>query len=225
MSLKTTLEKLKGRCQLLPGLDEAGLARVVRKLGCPMPFELEEALRFSSGIKGLSGPIAEVNLAGGISDLEGLAPHGISIAEDGSGNFYYLEVLTNPTGLGAVYFVSHDPPFVVLQSLSAEEFLQDLRGGTLWTEPVRSRPGHTWEFAQEQDEAFKSFSSTFRSDWIFIDFRDARPGDGFNWARFGPYTRLRRAGRSAIFAMAAPERTVLQLVEWLKSWIPKPRKS
>ena len=36
--------------------------------------------------------------------------------------------------------------------------------------------------------------------------RDAAPGDGFSWGRFGPRTEVRRHGHTRLFAMAPPEK-------------------
>lgn len=227
MSLRTSLEKVGKRYKLLPPCSEAEIQQVKKAVGCSLPHELEEALRFARGLSGLPGALGTVDLSGlSVSGqhVEELFPHCLSLASDRCGNSWNLEVLANPPGLGAIYFVCHDPPILVLESPSAEEFVAEIRTAVLG-EQQRKAPSLTYEQALSRDPELAEFARTLGEKWEFADLRAARPGDGFTWGRYGANTELRRCGRSALFALGPPLPTpVPKVLSWfrriLERWKP-----
>ena len=58
--------------------------------------------------------------------------------------------------------------------------------------------------AASRDEVLRTFAATLDERFTIVDLRDARPGMGFSWARYGPRTEIRRHGALPIFAYAPP---------------------
>ena len=56
-------------------------------------------------------------------------------------------------------------------------------------------------FARELDESFQ-----------IVDLRQAKPGDGFSWGRFGPNTQIERFGTHAMFAYKKPGSVISRLL-------------
>ena len=205
--------------ELLPPATEVEIRKLEAGLPAPLPDEIRDALRVTTGLA--NGPLESFSLL----DLEGFGleeafPHPYSIAHDGYGNFWILDLLPGPGPWGPVFYACHDPAVIACQAESIETFLQDVVA--MW------RPGQTnpvarmheevvhriWrehpdlltpeEAARRADLALAAFAATLPVEARIADLRNARPGQGFAWGRFGPRTELRRAGRERLWALIPP---------------------
>src|SRR5690349_2225266 len=190
-------------------------------LPCPVPAEVQEALRVSKGVS--NGPIDPFSLV----DLEGIGledifPNAYSIGADGYGNFWVLDLLPTTTTWGPVFYVCHDPPVVAYQSATIEEFLNDTIA--MWKDGAKSPVDLVHEDVVHRiwrenpdlmtpealrgsaDEALRAFASSLPPGAMVADLRRAALGQGFSWGRFGPKTSVRRAGQERIWAVIPPER-------------------
>ena len=147
MTLASTLRSLHGRrlrdedgkehvLELLPPADEGDLARLTAGLPGRLPDDVREALLVSKGLAG--GPLESFSLL----DLEGFGldevfPHAYSIAHDGFGNFWVLDLLPDTVSWGPVFYACHDPPVIAWQAETIERFLLDVVG--MW-EPGTRKP-------------------------------------------------------------------------------------
>jgi hypothetical protein len=137
-------------------------------------------------------------------ELEELFPSGLPIAHDGSGNFWVRDVTP-------VFFLCHDPPVVLFQSVDVETFVHDAAEGSpldrdalfaVW----RTNPGTVDHAAALTGDAeLHAFAAELDERFLFVDLRAPVRGDGFSWGRYGPRTDVRRHGSARLFAYAQPE--------------------
>jgi hypothetical protein len=207
--------------ELEPAATEDEIRELAAGLPCPIPPDIQDALRVSKGIS--NGPLDAFSLV----DLEGIGledifPNAYSIGADGYGNFWVLDLLPTTTSWGPVFYVCHDPPVVAYQSATIEEFLN----GTLemWKDRAKSQVDlvhekvvrRIWKenpdlmtpeaLSSSGDEALRAFAASLPPGALIADLRQPALGDGFSWGRFGPKTTVRRAGPDRIWAVLPPER-------------------
>jgi hypothetical protein len=82
--------------KLQPPATEAEIRTLAARLPCPVPDDIRDAIRVSKGLA--NGPLESFSLV----DLEGfgleeLLPHAYSIAHDGFGNYWVLDLLPSTT--------------------------------------------------------------------------------------------------------------------------------
>lgn len=189
-------------------------------LPTPLPPEIRAALAVGKGVA--NGPLESFSLLDlpGFG-LEELFPHAHSIAHDGYGNYWIVDLLPTSTSWGPVFFACHDPAVIVYQSATIEQFLLDAIA--MWQpgpqSPVdfvheqaslrihRDHPGAISQSAaaSSADESVATFAASLPSTAWIVDLRDASIGDGFAWGRFGPKTILRRHGTDRLWAYAPPD--------------------
>jgi hypothetical protein len=157
--------------------------------------------------------------SGGFEFLE-IFPCAISIAGDGCGNFWVVDLTTSSTTWGPIYFACHDPPVIAYQAADLREFVEQwLRLGN---RDKTSTLGRTFDAAvtriwgenpgvitfeagvASSDPSLGAFARSLGDSFVLVDLRRARVGDGFSWGRFGPDTVVRRHGASALFAYQKP---------------------
>ena len=203
------------RLELLPPLTSAEIAAFEKTLPCPIPDEIRELLRVTSGFRGV---LEEVNFGGSKLEfgLEDVFPHAISIAGDGFGNFWVIDLTSESHAWGPVFFASHDAPVIVYQCDDLAHFVAEVFrfGNRPWKGEIddaheglstriwRDNPGvltHE-ECLQSADTFLQDFAKSLDSTWLFVDLRNAKLGDGFSWGRYGPKTANRRFGEKRIFA-------------------------
>ena len=161
----------------------------------------------------------------GLLDLEGFGleeafPNAYSIAHDGYGNYWILDLLPVPGPWGPVFYACHDPPVIACQSPSIEAFVAEMIA--LWQPGPRSaidrmheddvnriwrdHPGllAPGDAARADDPVLAAFAATLTSNAWIADLRAGRPGQGFAWGRFGPRTEIRRAGHERLWAVVPP---------------------
>lgn len=228
--LADTLRELAGRrlvdtdgevtiVELEPPATDEQLRRLEASLPCRLPDEIRDALRVTTGLA--NGPLETFSLL----DLEGFGleevfPHAYSVAHDGFGNYWVLDLLPETTDWGPVYYACHDPAVIAYQAPTIESFLRDLvamapddprspidrvhEGGVnrIW----RENPGLVSQGAAlaSADPVLREFASTLPAEAMIADLRDARPGDGFSWGRHGPRTEIRRFGTARVWAVLRP---------------------
>lgn len=228
--LADTLRELAGRrlpdmdggvtiVQLEPPATDEQLQRLEANLPCPLPDEIREALRLTTGLA--DGPVESFSLL----DLEGFGleevfPHAYSLAHDGYGNYWVLDLLPDTTEWGPVYYACHDPAVIAYQAPTVETFLRDLVAmpaddpqspidqvhegavNRIW----RENPGLLSQGAAlaSADPALREFAGTLPAEAMIADLRAARRGDGFSWGRHGPRTEIRRFGTVPMWAVLRP---------------------
>jgi cell wall assembly regulator SMI1 len=207
--------------KLQPPATEEEIRALAGRLPCPIPDDIRNALRVSKGL--VNGPLESFSLV----DLEGfgfeeLLPHAYSIAHDGCGNYWVLDLLPTTTNWGPIYYACHDPAVLAYQSATIEAFLGDViamwRAGPrspidvvhedvvhrIWREnPDTLTPA---DLERSTDTTLRAFAADLSSAAIVVDLRHAALGEGFSWGRFGPKTIVRRAGEERVWALMPPKR-------------------
>jgi cell wall assembly regulator SMI1 len=201
--------------ELLPGLSRSELREFESRLPCRVPPEITELL---SACRGFYGTIERVDLTGRdlMFEFEAAFPYGLPIAADGYGNFWVVDLHPCAVQWGPIYFACHDPPVILYQADSLEQFLDELfqmfkpPHQTLVDDVNEDRLAHVWQsnpgvLSCEQclrygDPILSAFARELDGSFQVIDLRRAKPGDGFSWGRYGPRTVVRRFGTHAVFA-------------------------
>jgi hypothetical protein len=148
--------------------------------------------------------------------MDDVFPHALPIAGDGSGNFWVVDLHPGSKDWGPVFYACHDPPVIVWQAKSFEEFVAQLISNACEEEgnPIElviekyayqiyhDNPNViTAEKAiQAGDPDFSNFAQSLKKGYLFIDLRRPRTGEGFSWGRYGPGTEIKRHGEQRLFA-------------------------
>ena|SRR5689334_8374753 len=143
--LADTLQTLAGRrlkdkkgkehvLELLPPATEAEIQAFEARLPCPIPADVRKTLRVATGLANGPMEFSLVDLEG--FGLEEVFPHAFSIAGDGCGNFWVLDLLPGTTTWGPVFYACHDPAVVAYQSATLEDFLNESL--LMWDSGTRS---------------------------------------------------------------------------------------
>jgi len=215
----------KVRLELLPPLSEDEFRRLEAQVPCPIPEEARDLFRYARGFKllhpllhGAHRRLSSVDLTGLDTEfgLEQVFPHAYSIADDGCGNFWVLDLTHDAKLWGPIFYACHDPGVVVYQAPSVAHFIEEVLRGSeppgrseihevheeLTTRIWLENPGVvTFEQrADSHDEDLKIFAQSLDASYEFIDLRAPKLGDGFTWARYGPWTVNKRFGEKRLFA-------------------------
>jgi cell wall assembly regulator SMI1 len=210
--------------QLAKPLTSEQIDSFQAKIGLPLPRELQELLAFCSGIDGCLDVIDFTGENAGF-EMEEIFPKGLSIATDGFGNAWVLDITPETGNVAPVFFACHDAPVILYQSPDLASFLAEVfrmntpphkslvddvhedRLFDVW----RKNPGviPQMEAAASSDPVLKAFGSSLPEHFQVIDLRKAQQGMGFSWGRYGPRTEIRRHGYEKIFAYAKPPKTGL----------------
>ena len=205
--------------ELLPPATDAQIRALESSLPGPLPDEIRAALMVSTGLA--NGPLESFSLL----DLEGFGleeafPHAYSIAHDGFGNYWILDLLPDATDWAPVFFACHDPAVIAYQSPSVEAFLRDVV--SVAPDDARSPIDHVHEdvvnrlwgddasFIRQPDAAaspdplLRAFAATLVPDALIADLRVAAVGSGFAWGKFGPRTVIERFGTHRLWALTRP---------------------
>jgi hypothetical protein len=134
--LATTLQSLAGLrlkdedgkeviLALQPPASEDELRKIEAGTPCPIPDDIRAALRVTKGLA--NGPLESFSLV----DLEGfgldeMLPNPYSIAHDGFGYYWVLDLLPRTTTWGPVLYACHDPPVLAYQAATVEEFVEEI---------------------------------------------------------------------------------------------------
>jgi len=201
--------------ELLPGLSQTEVRDLARRVPCPVPQEMEELL---GACRGFYGTIEQVDFSG--MDLgfafEAVFPFGLAIAADGFGNFWVVDLHPQSENWGPIYFACHDAPVILYQADTVEEFLSELfrmfktPHESLVDDVHEDRLARVWQTnpgvlpyercLQSEDPILSAFAGELDESFQVVDLRQAKPGDGFSWGRYGPRTVVKRYGSHAVFA-------------------------
>jgi len=201
--------------RLLPGLSEQELKDLESRLPCPLPQEAREVLSTCRGFEGVLESVDFSGLPGGFG-MEEIFPCPIAIAHDGFGNYWIVDVTSESTTWGPIFFACHDAPVIVFQTDSLAHFISEVLrfGNPPWKSEIddvheeyqtriwRDNPG-TMTYEQcvnSADPDLVAFARSLDETYLFIDLRNAKTGDGFSWGRYGPRTVNKRFGEKRIFA-------------------------
>jgi hypothetical protein len=102
--------------ELLPPMSESEIATLQAAIPCPLPAETSELLLYSRGFA--NGPLEETDFGGEQFGLDEILPHARSIAHDGFGNSWVVDLTTSSTMWGPILYVCHDPPVCIYQTNS-----------------------------------------------------------------------------------------------------------
>jgi hypothetical protein len=228
--LADTLKELAGRrlidtdgevthLKLLPPATDAQIRELEARLPGPLPDEMRAALQVTTGWQ--EGPLESfslLDLAG--FGLEEAFPNAYSIAHDGYGNYWILDVLPDATDWGPVFFACHDPAVIAYQSPSIEAFVRDVVAlppddprspidqvheqvvHRLWSDHAALIPQPAAVISA--DTTLREFAQSLTPDAVIADLRDPRPGSGFAWGMFGPRTMVQRFGTERLWALTRP---------------------
>ena len=121
--LADTLEQLRGLelrdedgaveiLELLPPATDAEVSALEGRLPVALPGEIRAALSVSIGL--VNGPLESFNLLGltGVG-LEDVFPAAHSIAHDGYGNYWVVDLHPDARSWSPVFYACHDPPVIV----------------------------------------------------------------------------------------------------------------
>lgn len=206
--------------ELEPGLSDEEIAG---RFPAPLPSEIRELLRRTSGFAFPFSEILEaISFTGESFGLEEIFPTAVQIAQDNFGNSWIVDVHPD-TGLWApVFYVCHDPPVAVLQSLDLATFLDEVlnlgRPGrrsalvqvheetadTIWSDNPGLIP--VPEARQSRDTLLRAFAEDLPDGAQIADLRAGTIGSGFSWGLHGTQTIVRRHGAERLFALIAPEK-------------------
>ena len=202
--------------KLLPGLDKIEIRTFQASLPCPLTDSIQELLGFCRGFEGALADPVDFTGKDIIFEQKDLFPYGLPIAADGFGNFWVVDLTPKSSEFGPIWFACHDAPVILYQSKNISEFLIELF--KMCEPPYKSliddvhedRIRNVWrnnpnvlsceECVNSSDNVLKDFASLLDPTFQVIDLRDARPGDGFSWGRYGPNTIVKRHGYNQVFA-------------------------
>jgi hypothetical protein len=201
--------------RLLPGLSERELKDLAARLPCPLPEEAREVLSYCRGFEGILESVDFAGLAGGFG-MEEIFPHAIAIAHDGFGNYWIVDLTSESTSWGPIFFACHDAPVIVFQTDSFAHFISEVLrfGNPPWKSEIddvhekhqrrvwRDNPGTMTheQCLRSGDPDLVAFAQSLDETYLSIDLRRAKTGDGFSWGRYGPQTVNKRFGEKRVFA-------------------------
>jgi SMI1 / KNR4 family (SUKH-1) len=215
--------------ELLPPATDDEVRALEDKLPCALPAEIRAALNVSAGLA--NGPLESFNLTGlaGFA-FEDVFPFAHSIAHDGYGNYWVVDLYPDAATWNPVFYACHDPPVIVYQAATVEEFLRD---AIQLSQPGRRSPvdvvhedtsTRIWkenpdliaqpEALNSPDPEVAAFAATLSPDFQIIDLRRATTGQGFSWGRYGPATICKRHGVARLWGIASPG-TISRMSKWL----------
>ena len=206
--------------KLRPPLSDQELSAFEAGLPCTLPDEMREVLRFARGFDGVLDGIdfADPSEFG----REDIFPHARTLAADGYGNFWVVDLTPESKSFGPIYYVCHDPPAIVFQTDSLLHFVREVVrfGNKPWKSEIddvhEAFSSRIWRenpcalsFAQclaRGDAHLKAFAESLGESWEFADLRNPKLGDGFSWGRYGARTLNKRCGDQRIFACQKKEK-------------------
>ena len=201
--------------KLLPPLNSEEIKGLQSSIPCPIPDEVMELLLYCRGFEGILDWVDFSGTMGGYGGLE-IFPHPVSIAHDGFGNFWIVDLTKDSKSWGPIFFACHDAPVIIFQTSSLSHFISEAI--RLVTPPWESEINdvhdkyhdRVWrenprmlsyaQCVESGDQELKEFAVSLGESFLFIDMRNAKVGDGFSWGRYGPRTVTKRFKDKRIFA-------------------------
>jgi len=201
---------------LLPALSDSEIDDFAQSLPCPLPEDFRDLLGLCRGFEGVVADVVNFTGCDPCFAYDTIFQHGLPIASDGYGNLWVVDLSPVSKTFGPIYFACHDPPIILYQSESLSDFLTELFKAcmpphkSLIDDVHDDRLHNVWstnpgviaydDCIESPDPVLKSFASELDASWYVIDLRNARPGMGFSWGRYGPNIDIRRHGSLPVFA-------------------------
>ncbi|THJ12982.1 MAG: hypothetical protein CAF43_001690 [Nitrospira sp. CG24C] len=208
MPVKQLLESCKA-IQLKPKLSEEEMREFQGSLPGPIPTDIEELLRYSSGFKINS---IEVDFTGRSYRFEfkELVPYGVPVAKTEEGNFWVVDVGENGIW-SSLFHISFDPPILLVQYSTLEGFVEAALSGQLAAtrEFLRTKGAYSAGILADQarnspDSVIAQFAQSLPSNSRIFDLRGDTVPQGFEWGSAGPRSMCKRFGCELIFATEEP---------------------
>jgi cell wall assembly regulator SMI1 len=234
---KRVLESFSQRVTLMPGPSREEIAEFQERLPGPLPDDIKELLGYSAGFH-LSS-VGSVHFTGTNTDFQfaNALPFAVTLLADGSGNFWVVDVNSKSGAWGAVFFVSHDPPVVVVQAPELKTFLSQV------LDPNEGNPKNAHDDVRKvaamriwkedpwlisvrdartvQDPVVSNFAKQLPENFGLADLRSREIGSGFSWGLAGPNTEVRRDGAELLFGVEQKAPSFLKRVLTLTSRVLK----
>jgi hypothetical protein len=112
---------LEDRLELMPPLTDQELAAFEGGLPCRPPSEIRDLLKSARGFSGVLDGLSFSGVPHGLG-AEEISRHGISLAGDGAGNFWVVDLTSDSRSWGPIFYACHDPPVVVYQAEGLSHF-------------------------------------------------------------------------------------------------------
>lgn len=199
--------------QLAPGLSSSELDEFETLLGVALPPSARTLLMFSGGFT--YRPFGKVTFVGKdlVFEFAEAFPKQIPLAADGAGNFWAIDVRADTGRWGPVFFVSHDPPVLVIQAQDLTEYITQVLnfgGNRRFVEDVSQRGvSAIWRddpylidvgsARGSSDPTISRFANELPDSFRLADLRECRRGTGFAWGRGGSGSRIIRHGSDLLF--------------------------
>ena len=229
--LKENFKDDKGdayQLHLKPGLPQSQLSELEERLAVPFPNEVRELLTFTSGFN--FQPFGEVDFsAQEMFGLEEILPLGLTIATDGSGNDWVVDIKKGTGEWGPVLFMSHDPPVAVIQAPDLARFIEQVfesgrpdRKSQLdsvskaATSRIWSDDPYLLDLGASRissDPVLAEFSKHLPEMFRVADLRALEIGSGFAWGRAGANAEIRRCGPELLFGVEAKKSLFRRLLK------------
>jgi len=186
------------RFTLLPVAPQQEVDRLGAQLGVEVPDEIRDLLEFTSGVA--SDAVGRIDFTGGYPfAFDEAFPISVPILPDGYGNCWLVDIEPRTGSWGPVFFVSHDPPVVVVQSRSLSGFLMQALGSRTSGERSslefvkelagQNLPGqvalNVGQARQSSDQAVRTFAGSLAEPFAIFDLRELKTGSGFSLWRPG----------------------------------------
>jgi cell wall assembly regulator SMI1 len=206
-----------GQVELEDPLTAAELERFQEDQSAPLPPDILELLRFTSGFT-LLGECVDFR-GTNRSEFEPPFSWGLPLCSDGYGTFWIVDIDPSTGVWGPILFTGHDPPVMVIQSSDLvnflEEFFNTFRRGIVSTlDQVYRVSFDIWrhdrglrrvvEVRTSPDATIRTFVKDFKDDDYVADLRERIVGSGFSWARCGSAAAVKRHPCDLLFALTIP---------------------
>ena len=210
---------------LLKGLTVSQIAEFQKRFPKPIPQDIVELLMFSAGLE--IPRFERISFVGNLDfAFEEVSPLGIPLATDGIGNFWLLDIEVESGRWGSVFFVSHDPPVLLLQAFSLRQFLNQIldcaRDGSNPFERIPQQTEKVYEpkiteklvkdFGDKTNPELYDFVKKHSEQSIVIDLRKCSVGDGFTIDKEGFNSEIARFGSEMFFIIKLEKR---RMFSWL----------
>ena len=206
--------------ELLPGLSDDEVREFASSLPGPLPSDIEELLRFSSGFDLGSEMVRFTDFH--VWGYDFLLPHVVVLNGDGAGNSWVIEVNRETGDWRHVWFECHDPPALMYQCETLAEYIDAVLDEHRFEKCVAGHRGilhgiddlcysayrnhlllpTAGSLKEFDDPVLREFAAGLSDRARIADFRDPKMGDGFDWSSLNYKGRqLARAGALLLFGI------------------------
>lgn len=191
----------------LPGYSKDDLEQIKHRFSKQaIPEDLAEVLSLTRGWEGYGIETVSFDAIGEFGFTQ-LLPASVSLANDGLGNFWLLDLDQNGKP-GKVWFACHDPAVLVIHSQSLNEFLQHVLAYhqapsqghlheiqndlvyAIWKD--QSRMVALEAFLQANPDFQSHYESYEQDKWMVADLRVGTNKQGFAWGKYGMNQSIHR---------------------------------